>query len=49
MKTFTFIWSPEGRVIAIIKASTYQKARLQFRAEYPVYRKFMGEVGVIIS
>ena len=49
MKTFTFVWTPEGRVICKIQASTYQKARLEFRRDYPTYRKFMGEVGVIVS
>jgi hypothetical protein len=41
MKTFILFWSPEGRIIATVKASNETAAKR--KAPIP-YRKFLGEI-----
>lgn len=47
MKTFTFFWSPEGRPIATIGATTKARARAIFKREYRHYARYMGEVYIV--
>lgn len=44
MKTYTFVWSPEGRPLTTISARTYQEAKREFKKAFPAYAKYMGEV-----
>lgn len=44
MTEFTFWWGPEGKPVVTIVASTYWKARAEFKQKYLKYAKYMGEV-----
>jgi len=44
MHTYMFFWSPEGRMICTIVAANITKAKREFKASYPQYAKYMGEV-----
>lgn len=41
MKVFTLYWSPEGRVIATVRART---ARAAIRKAPMPYRRYLGEI-----
>lgn len=43
MKTFKLVWSPEGRIIAIVQAKTPRQAKL--KAPKP-YKRYLGEIYV---
>lgn len=42
--TYKFIWSPTGQTLGSVKAQSYTKARAWFRAMFPSYARYMGEV-----
>lgn len=47
MKTYEFWWSPEGRKVASIQASSLSAARAEFKRQYRgSYARYMGEVYV---
>jgi len=46
MKTYTLMWSPDGRPIATVRART---ARAAIRkAPYP-YRRYLGEIYAVVQ
>lgn len=45
MNTYKLIWSPDGRVIATVKANSKHAAKR--KAPKP-YRKFLGEIYVVL-
>ena len=43
-KTWEYVWSPEGRPICQVTARTTHHARAEFLRQYPMYKKYLGEV-----
>lgn len=44
---YDFYWSPEGRKVDSIMASTFSKAKAEFKRKYRTsYGRYMGEVYV---
>lgn len=48
-KSYTFVWSPEGRPLMTVRDDNYQtwtrkQAVTEFKKRFPSYAKYMGEV-----
>jgi hypothetical protein len=46
-REYAFFWSPEGRKLTTIIASTLRNARAQFKRQFPQHAKYMGEVYIV--